>query len=110
MGFGYYQIVSKYSGKCLDVDISKAPYANGTKVQQWDCLGLKQANQLWQLVSIKDDLGQGKGYFQLVAKHSGKCLDVDISRAPDGNGTKVQQWECLGARQANQLWRFRGLP
>jgi hypothetical protein len=40
----------------------------------------------------------------LVASHSGKCLDVDISAAPRENGSAVQQWSCLGAKQTNQLW------
>ncbi len=38
---------------------------------------------------------------------SAKCLDVDTW--PDGgrqHGARIQQWTCLGAGQANQLWNI----
>jgi hypothetical protein len=41
-------------------------------------------------------------YFKIVAKHSGKCLDV-----PGGNlnnGAKIQQWDCHGGD--NQAFLF----
>ena len=40
--------------------------------------------------------------YEIVAKHSGKCLDVEGAR-PD-NGTNVQQWACGGG--PNQRWRL----
>ena len=49
-------------------------------------------------------------YLQVRSVHSKKCLDVDISKAPKANETKVQQWDCLGPGQTNQLWRFTNLP
>ncbi|MFI7129437.1 RICIN domain-containing protein [Nonomuraea sp. NPDC050153] len=46
---------------------------------------------------------------QLIARHSGKCVDVStISTAPRA---PVHQWTCNPAGQAgppNQTWRLRG--
>jgi hypothetical protein len=41
-------------------------------------------------------------YYKLVARHSGKALDVNASSTADG--ANVQQWADNG--QANQQWRF----
>ena len=40
--------------------------------------------------------------YEIVAKHSGKCLDVEGARPDDG--TNVQQWACGGG--PNQRWRL----
>jgi hypothetical protein len=52
-------------------------------------------NQHWQ---PKD---MGGGYQQLVARHSGKCLDV--SSASNADGAALVQWTC--GTGANQQWR-----
>lgn len=45
-------------------------------------------------------LNPGPGPVQLIARHSGKCLDVaQISKAPDA---PLQQWTCWGG--PNQQW------
>lgn len=41
-------------------------------------------------------------YFRIIAKHSGKCLDV--SGGSRSNGADVIQWDCHGGD--NQLWRL----
>lgn len=83
-------IVSKNSGKCLDV--AGAGFNNGANVQQWDCHN--GANQFWTLTD------KGGGYYLITAKHSGKCLDVaGVSR---DQGANVHQWDCHGGD--NQLW------
>jgi hypothetical protein len=74
---------------------------DGRDVQQWECLGASQTNQLWDLVPVGD-------YFQIVAAHSGKCLEV--TAAADINGAVVQQSECLGPTQRNQLWNLVSIP
>jgi elongation factor Tu len=44
----------------------------------------------------------GDGYYKLVAKHSGKVLDVaGISSA---NGAKLHQWDYVGGD--NQKWKL----
>jgi hypothetical protein len=42
--------------------------------------------------------------FQLIADHTGKCLD--IGGAAPGNGAPAVQWDCLGMNQTNQHWRL----
>ena len=43
-------------------------------------------------------------YNAIFAKHSGKCLDVDISKIGMDNGARVQQWDYWGGD--NQLWEL----
>ncbi|MEV6908400.1 RICIN domain-containing protein [Amycolatopsis sp. NPDC051071] len=40
-------------------------------------------------------------YFYLVARHSGKCLTVDLS--DEGTGQRTNQFHCVGAD--TQMWR-----
>jgi len=49
-GSSEFLVVSILSGKCLDLDISQpgGGFADGTRLQQWDCL-FGQINQLWHL-------------------------------------------------------------
>ncbi|WFB05764.1 RICIN domain-containing protein [Streptomyces sp. LX-29] len=97
---GTYRIVAAHSGKCLDV--AGAGTANGTNVFQWDCLSDTQRNQRWYLT---DEAWQNGRYtYNIVAAHSGKCLDV--AGAGTANGTNVFQWDCLGLNQLNQRWGF----
>ena len=43
-------------------------------------------------------------FYQIVAKHSGKCLDVAGGPDAQGNGVRVIQFECNGA--SNQQWKL----
>jgi hypothetical protein len=88
------------SSKCMDVD--GGGLGNGVKVQEWDCNG--QSQQQWRLVRV----GSNRSDFNIVSMRSGKCLDLDISQPGGGysDGTRLQQWSCLGANQTNQLWRI----
>jgi len=76
------------------LDIAGVSTANGALLTQWsDTAG---DNQRFLVTATPD------GY-QVVARHSGKCLDVaEWSTAAGG---ALQQWECGGA-QANQRWSF----
>lgn len=91
---GYYQVVNRYSGKCLDVE-SGLPY-NGTNVHQWTC-SASAANQQWWLRNL------GTGYYELRPRiNTSKCLDVeDVSTA---NGADVYIWSCVGGH--NQHWQL----
>jgi len=43
------------------------------------------------------------GSYQITSQHSGKCLDLDLSKGPDSvNGTNVHQWDWHGGN--NQKW------
>jgi hypothetical protein len=100
-----YTVVNQQSGKCLDV--SGVSAADGAAVQQWTCLngGLNQQFTLRRVTYAGNDAHD----YQLVARHSGKCVDVTgvstASRAP------VHQWTCRAVSQAsplNQTWRLLG--
>ena len=58
---------------------------------QWTCNG--GTNQQWSLTNVGD-------HVQLVARHSGKCLDVRSGSTADG--AAIIQWTCTGA--TNQQW------
>jgi Peptidase family S41/Ricin-type beta-trefoil lectin domain-like len=89
----YFEIVSRNSGKCLDV--FGASLDDAAPVIQWTCTG--GPNQQWRLESGPS------GAYRLVARHSGKALDVfgalidDLTPAiqfPANNGD-------------NQLWTLQ---
>src|SRR5262249_7094802 len=69
----YYEIVSRNSGKCLDV--SGASTEDGAAVIQWRCDG--SANQQWRPELV------ASGAVRLVARHSGKALDVSGGASGD---------------------------
>jgi hypothetical protein len=100
-----YTIVNQQSGKCLDV--SAVSTADGAAVQQWTCLSGAR-NQQFTLRKVTY-AGNDAHDYQLVARHSGKCVDVSgvstAARAP------VLQWTCNPAGQGsplNQTWRLLG--
>lgn len=83
---GVFEIKINSTGKC--VDVVGASTANGAKLQEYDCLGAGQTNQLWSLVELA---GQ-PGWFAFIAKHSGRCADIPGSST--ANGVQFQQWDC----------------
>jgi hypothetical protein len=62
-GMDWYQIISRNSGQCLDVEGSET--ADGTRVLQYQCTG--SDNQLWSL-------HHEVGHLAIQSKHSGKWL------------------------------------
>jgi hypothetical protein len=99
-----YTVVNELSGKCLDV--SAFSTADGAAVQQWTCTG--GTNQQFTLRPVTA-LGNSQDY-QLVAVHSGKCVDVTgVSTAPHA---LIHQWTCDAAgvltTKKNQIWRLQG--
>lgn len=99
-----YTVVNELSGKCLDV--SGASTADGAAVQQWTCNG--GTNQQFTLNPVTA-LGNSQDY-QLVAVHSGKC--VDVSGVSTTAGAQIHQWTCDAASslstKKNQIWRLLG--
>lgn len=87
-------LVDTTSGLC--VDVQGASPDDGAPVLLWTCNG--QGNQRFTPRPVPDSGGR----VQLVAGHSGKCLDVA--------GTSVQQYDCHGADAEptlrNQSWQF----
>ncbi|WP_327319224.1 RICIN domain-containing protein [Streptomyces sp. NBC_01235] len=99
-----YTVVNHSSGKCLDV--SALSTLDGAAVQQWTCTGA--TNQRFNLRAVTA-LGNSHDY-QLVAVHSGKC--VDVSEVSTAVGALVHQWTCDSASalttKKNQIWRLTG--
>ena len=82
---GYYEIVARHSGRCLDVE--QESMAAGARVLQYGCGGW--TNQHWKIIDL------GTGYYKIVARHSGKVLDVQGGGLT--NGTPVWQWDDNGS-------------
>ncbi|MGW7428248.1 RICIN domain-containing protein [Streptomyces sp. NPDC054861] len=70
-----------------------ASTADGALVVQKTCGSAK--NQHWKTEASGD-----AGHVQLVARHSGKCLDVANYSYADG--AELDQWTCNGGQ--NQQW------
>lgn len=89
----YYNLANKrHSSLCLGVQGNSQ--SDGAFVEQRSCSGSN--NQLWGFQDM------GGGYYQIVAKSSGKCMTVQ-------NGSQdwaalIVQWTCSGAD--HQLWRL----
>lgn len=87
--------IKSMSGKCLDV--AGAGTANGTPLILFTCG--TQSNQVFAPIFA---LGN---FYEIRAGHSlTKCLDIK-SDAPK-EGAPLQLWDCLGAEQSNQHFRF----
>ena len=87
---GYFEIVSRNSGKCLDV--SGASTDAGAPAIQWTCHG--GLNQQWRLEPA------GGGAFRIIARHSGQALDVYGALLDDV--APIIQWPVHGGD--NQVW------
>lgn len=84
LGDGYYQIAPAFAqSKALDV--ANNITADGTNVQLWDYWGSQGQQFRFQ--------SSGSGRWRIIARHSGKCLD--INGASTANGSKLIQWTCL---------------
>ncbi|MGC7094558.1 RICIN domain-containing protein [Amycolatopsis lurida] len=102
---GTYTVVNQQTGKCLDV--SGSATTDGAGVQQRTCLN-GAANQEFTLRKVTYS-GNNSHDFQLVARHSGKC--VDVSEISTAAGAPIHQWTCNPVNQANplnQTWRLWG--
>jgi uncharacterized repeat protein (TIGR03803 family) len=86
----YYELVSRNSGKCLDV--FGASTEAGASAIQWVCHG--GPNQQWRLEPA------GGGAFHIIARHSGQALDIFGASLDDV--TPIIQWPPHGGD--NQVW------
>ena len=92
----YHEIVSKNSGKCLD--IAGHNRDSNANLQQYSCHG--QNNQLFRIRNMGYE-GNTVAY-RVIPIHSGICLDVAGSSKK--NNANIQQYPCHGGD--NQLWKF----
>ncbi|GAA3629198.1 RICIN domain-containing protein [Microlunatus ginsengisoli] len=91
---GWYRVRVLHTDMCLDVAY-RGTY-NGADVIQGTCMDptpQTSYNQHWRLARIG-------GYYQLVNRYSGKCLDKT------GSGDVVQ-WACGDSTKWWQQWSFR---
>ena len=87
---GSYFLENKESGLYMDVAGGPPAIDDGVNVFQYGFNGM--ANQEFTLTHL------GEGVYQILAKHSGKSLDVDgLGKT---NGTNIHQWTYYGT--ANQ--------
>jgi hypothetical protein len=80
---GYVQLKVAHTGQCLEV--SGGAYTDGTQVVQYPCTA-NRPQQQWQF--IYKSWSNGQYFYEVVARHSGKCLDK--------SGWNVVQWNCHG--------------
>ncbi len=100
-----YTVVNQQSGKCLDIDAAST--ADGAAVQQWSCISGAR-NQQFTLRKVTYS-GNDSHDYQLIARHSGKC--VDVSGISGATRAAIHQWPCNPAGQGtprNQTWRLLG--
>jgi hypothetical protein len=90
---GYIYFRNQKSNLCLDVRLGGP--ADGT-LQQYTCH--YRDNQLFRLESLGDAIGG----VRIVARHSGKCLDVPAGQPIDG--LAIQEWQCHAG--INQRWLY----
>jgi uncharacterized repeat protein (TIGR03803 family) len=89
----YFELVSRNSGKCLDVHGASPDAA--AAVIQWVCHG--GANQQWRLEPADG------GAFRIIARHSGQALDVFGALLDDV--IPIIQWPAHGGD--NQAWTLQ---
>ncbi|MBD5503429.1 MAG: hypothetical protein HDR09_06700 [Lachnospiraceae bacterium] len=105
---GYYHIVSSFGDKWW-LTISESSMADGGNVKVADYSGkdFESDEQLFYLKFIDD--GDGRGFYKITNKLSGKCLDVERASEymldENNNPTNVQQWEDNGS--SAQRWAIR---
>jgi len=100
-----YTVVNQQTGKCLDV--AGVSTTDGAAVHQWTCIG-GATNQQFTLRKVTYS-GNDSHDYQLVARHSGKC--VDVSTISTAAGARIHQWTCNPVGQGNplnQTWRLWG--
>ena len=94
---GYYRVLNQNAAsenEVWDVTGGASATSVGVKIQTWSYGG--GTNQQWLPVSL------GGGYYKMVARNSGLCLDVPGSSA--SSGVQLQQYTCNGT--GAQAWRL----
>ena len=94
---GWVNVVSKNSGKCLDIQGGPmASVQQTTPAQQWACVPGQQTNQHFQFAPVT-------GGYKIIARNSGLALQLS-SGANSVNGTPTEIWPFEG--QSYQTWKL----
>ena len=102
-----------------------AAYANTNRVELVNAATNLRADVMWASVNDGqgaflwtnnasasqefDLLNMGGGFFQIRARHSGKCLMLDRNATSVGNGTRLAQYPCAGAGYRSAQWSFEDM-
>jgi hypothetical protein len=97
--YQYYEIVSRHSGGCVEVDYGRT-YSGADVTEDW-CYGSVDY-QRWQFRPVYGE----PGWYQIAARHSGRCLSVQGAYLWDG--ANVVQEDCVNVD--NEKWRVVDLP
>ncbi|MFL6417782.1 MAG: RICIN domain-containing protein [Bryobacteraceae bacterium] len=89
---GWAQLISKNSGKCLDV--SGISTEAGAFIQQWSCWG--GDNQKFEFTPVD-------GGYKITAKNSGLQFDVAGGPSATQDGIRIIQWPYWGG--SNEIWQ-----
>ena len=85
----------------LRADVMWASVQDGQNVFLWR--NNTSASQEFDLINM------GGGFFQLRARHSGKCLMLDKTQVNVGNGRRIAQYPCTGASYKSAQWSFEDM-
>jgi hypothetical protein len=94
-----YRIVNRQTGK--DLDVLQANQANGAAIVQFRADGNAQ-NQKWTFKPTDS------GFYNIVAKHSGRVLDIPGDDNNLADGVPIQQWD-LQPAAVDQQWKLQSL-
>ena len=92
---GWVNVISKNSGKCLDITGGPSATWALDPVQQWTCVG--GTNQEFQFTAVS-------GGYEVTARNSGLQLDVRGGPLAIANGTDVIQYPFWGG--SNEIWNL----
>ena len=85
-------------GQCLDVVNNS--YADGARLQTYQCLGSQQYNQIFYFWKVEGTTS----YYRITPSSSWKCLDVQGGPSNVADYAPLQTYTCLGATQYNQIF------
>ena len=60
----------------------------------------------WSASQEFDLINMGDEFFQIRARHSGKCLMLDKAPLTVGNGTRIAQYPCPPNSRLSAQWKF----
>ncbi len=94
-----YRIVNRQTGK--DLDVLQGNQANGAAIVQYRADGNAQ-NQKWTFKPTDS------GFYNIVAKHSGRVIDIPGDDNNLNDGVQIQQWD-LQPAAIDQQWKLQSL-
>jgi Ricin-type beta-trefoil lectin domain-like/Putative peptidoglycan binding domain len=90
----------------LRADVMWASQADGQNVFLW--VNNTSTSQLFDLIYTGSSRS-GIRFFQIRARHSGKCLMLDKSQPTVGNGTRIAQYPCTSISYRSAQWYFKDM-